>query len=179
MGEAFLGAVGRKRTLTLERHLAPAADIADDGWVLEGASPRLPNYLVDPGPPGVRQGLQECLRAPTTSSTILPTRCQHLAEAPHRAHLREPEGPAEPPRRTHSILEFQMWLVMYYKLYSLLASRSRLKSMEKPEYRGCKPVGSPPLLTDRVTTNDQAGCSQCPQCNDQAGCSQGDGDAQI
>ena len=27
----------------------------------------------------------------------LPTRCQHLAEAPHRAHLREPEGPAELP----------------------------------------------------------------------------------
>ena len=56
MGEAFLGAVGRKRTLTLERHLVPAADIADDGWLLEGASPRLPNYLVDPGPPGGQAG---------------------------------------------------------------------------------------------------------------------------
>ena len=56
-----------------------------------------------------------------------------------------------------------MWSVMYYKLYSLLASRSRLKSMEKPEYRGCKPVGVPTsALTDRVTTapNDQEGCSQ-------------------
>ena len=56
MAEAFLGAVGRKRTLTLERHLVPAADIADDGWALEGASPRLPNYLVDPGPPGGQAG---------------------------------------------------------------------------------------------------------------------------
>ena len=136
--------------------------------MMGGQAPRLPNYLVHPRPPGgqaAAAGMPRCppgKRAPTT----LPTRCQHLAEAPHRAHLREPEGPAEPPRRTHSILEFQMWLVMYYKLYSLLASRSRLKSMEKLEYRGCKPVGVPPsALTDRVTTapNDQEGCSQGSQ----------------
>ena len=95
MARTFLNPDGRKHMLTLERHLVPAPDIADDGWA---GAPRLPNYLVHPRPPGgqaTAAGMPRCppgKRAPT-----LPTRCQHLAEAPHRAHLREPEGPAELP----------------------------------------------------------------------------------
>ena len=95
MAGTFLNPVGRKHMLTLERHLVPAPDIADDGWA--GAkAPEL--FGPSEAPRGPGHGCRNAQVPPRQEEApTLPTRCQHLAEAPHRAHLREPEGPAELP----------------------------------------------------------------------------------
>ena len=65
-------------------------------------------------------------------------------QAPCRATSSEnmaPAGTTTEPSRTHSILEFQIRVVMYYKLYGRLGSRKRLKSVGKPSYRNSYPVG--------------------------------------
>ena len=77
-----------------------------------------------------------------------PPRCQHLSRPPGGRLHQEMWSPVSSTAGRIQFWNFKCVGVMYYKLYGLLASRTRLKRLEELEYRGTKQEGAEGVKTE-------------------------------